>query len=155
MWQALTDSPVIDILDVLVVAFLLYRLLLLVRGTRAAQMFIGLGLLVLLSWIADRLDMIVLKQIISSLQTVWVVGFIIIFQPELRTALTHLGRNRGLSLFTRPDEIPAMDEVMAAVEKLSRRGLGALIGHSGLNAPHRKEPPEGPAAESTRLRQRP
>ena len=69
MWQVLTDSPVIDILDVLVVAFLLYRLLLLVRGTRAAQMFIGLGLLVVLSWIAERVDMIVLKQIISSLQT--------------------------------------------------------------------------------------
>jgi len=127
MWQSITNSLVIDILDILVVAFLLYRLLLLVRGTRASQMFVGLCLLMVFSWLAERLEMIVLKQIISSLQTVWVVAFIIIFQPELRTALTHLGRNRGLAFFSPPDEIPAGAEMLKAVERLSRRGLGALI----------------------------
>lgn len=127
MWESITNSLIIDILDIVVVAFLLYRLLLLVRGTRASQMFVGLGLLMVFSWLAERLEMIVLKQIISSLQTVWVVAFIIIFQPELRTALTQLGRNRGLSFFAAPDEIPAAAEVLNAVERLSRRGLGALI----------------------------
>jgi diadenylate cyclase len=127
MWEILADSFIIDILDILVVAFLIYRLLLLVRGTRAVQMFFGLGFLVLLSWVADKLGMIVLKQIISSLQTVWVVAFLIIFQPELRTALTYFGRRRGLMLFTAQDELPAQDEVVKAAEKLSRRGLGALI----------------------------
>ncbi len=127
MWEAISNSLIIDILDIVIVAFLLYRLLLLVRGTRAVQMFIGLGLLVVLSWLADRLGMIVVKQIISSLQTVWVVAFIIIFQPELRTALTYLGRRRGLAFFTAQDEIPAEQEVVKAVERLSRRGLGALI----------------------------
>ena len=127
MWEFITNSYIIDILDVLVVAFLLYRLLLLVRGTRAVQMFIGLAFLVLLSWLADILDMIVLKQIITSLQTVWVVAFLIIFQPELRTALTYFGRRRGLRLFSPQDELPAQDEVVRAAEKLSRRGLGALI----------------------------
>mgnify|MGYP002628773999 CR=1 FL=1 len=127
MWEAISNSLIIDILDIMIVAFLLYRLILLVRGTRAIQMFIGLGLLVVLSWLAGRLGMIVVKQIISSLQTVWVVAFIIIFQPELRTALTYLGRRRGLAFFTAHDEIPAEHEVVKAVERLSRRGLGALI----------------------------
>lgn len=127
MLDAIANSLIIDVLDILIVAFLLYRLLLLVRGTRTVQMFIGLALLVLLSWIADRLGMIVVKQIISSLQTVWVVAFIIIFQPELRTALTYLGRRRGLNIFTAQDDLPAEQEVVRAVERLSRRGLGALI----------------------------
>ncbi len=127
MWESITNSLAIDILDILVVAFLLYRLLLLVRGTRASQMFIGLTVLLVFSWLADRLDMIVLKQIISSLQTVWVVAFIIIFQPELRNALTQLGRRRMLAFFAPADEIPAEEEILRAVERLSRRGLGALI----------------------------
>jgi len=127
MLDAIANSLIIDVLDILIVAFLLYRLLLLVRGTRTVQMFSGLALLVLLSWIADRLGMIVVKQIISSLQTVWVVAFIIIFQPELRTALTYLGRRRGLNIFTAQDDLPAEQEVVRAVERLSRRGLGALI----------------------------
>jgi len=127
MLDVIANSLIIDVLDILIVAFLLYRLLLLVRGTRTVQMFIGLALLVLLSWIADRLGMIVVKQIITSLQTVWVVAFIIIFQPELRTALTYLGRRRGLNIFTAQDDLPSEQEVVRAVERLSRRGLGALI----------------------------
>jgi diadenylate cyclase len=127
MLSLIADSPIVDILDVLIVAFLLYRLVLLVRGTRATQMFVGLGLLVVFSWLADRLGLIVVKQIISSLQTVWVVAFLIIFQPELRTALTHLGRRRGILFFAAPEQIPAEQEIIHAVERLSRRGLGALI----------------------------
>ncbi|MHA1154119.1 MAG: diadenylate cyclase CdaA [Alphaproteobacteria bacterium] len=127
MLRFLSDSPIIDILDILIVAFLLYRLVLLVRGTRATQMFFGLGLLVIFSWLAEQLGLIVVKQIISSLQTVWVVAFLIIFQPELRTALTHMGRRRGILFFSAPEEIPAQQEIISAVGKLSRRGLGALI----------------------------
>lgn len=127
MLDFLKDSMIIDILDVLIVGFLMYRLLLLVRGTRATQMGVGLILLVVLSWVADRIGMIVVRQIIASLQTVWVVAFIIIFQPELRTALTHLGRRRGLFFFQNSEEIPAQQDIVQAVERLSRRGLGALI----------------------------
>jgi len=127
MISFILESPLIDLLDILIVAFLMYRLFLLVRGTRAVQMFFGLLSLILLSWIADRLGMIVLQKIISSLQTVWVVAFLIIFQPELRTALTHLGRRRGITLFTSEEEIQAEQEVLKTVERLSKRGLGALI----------------------------
>lgn len=127
MWEWLRNSIIIDILDILIVAFLLYRLMIFIRGTRAIQMFLGLGILLVLSFIANLLGMIVLKQIISSLQTVWVVAFIIIFQPELRSALTYLGRRRGLLVFRPTDEIPEEKEILSAVERLSKRGLGALI----------------------------
>jgi len=127
MWHAITNSIVIDVLDILIVTYLLYRLLLLVKGTRAVQMFTGLGILLVLSFFANALNMIVLKRIIATLQAVWVVGFIILFQPELRNALTHLGRKRGLRLFGGAEALPAEQEILTAVERLSRRGLGALI----------------------------
>ncbi len=127
MWRTITNSVVIDILDILIVAWLLYRLVLLIRGTRALQMFTGLGVLLLASFVATSIGMIVVKRIAETLQTVWVVAFIILFQPELRTALTHLGRKRGLKLFGGQEEIPAEKEILTAVERLARRGLGALI----------------------------
>jgi diadenylate cyclase len=127
MWQSITGSIVVDVLDILIVAWLLYRLVLLIRGTRALQMFTGLGVLLLASFIAASLGMIVVKRVTETLQTVWVVAFIILFQPELRAALMQIGRKRGLKLFGGPEEIPAEREILNAVERLARRGLGALI----------------------------
>ncbi len=127
MWDSITDNPLIDVLDIIIVAFLLYRLIVFIKDTRAIQMFVGLGILMLLSFIASILGMIVVNRIIGSLQTVWVVAFIIIFQPELRAALTNLGLRRGLNIFRTDEVIPAEQEILGAVSQLSKRGLGALI----------------------------
>jgi diadenylate cyclase len=127
MWERIIQSPIIDVLDILIVALVLYRLLAFVRDTRAVQMFVGLGLLMILSFIASSLGMIVVNRIIGTLQTVWVVAFIILFQPELRAALADLGMRRGLRMLREDEEIPAEREIIQAVERLSRRGLGALI----------------------------
>ena len=127
MWEAITKSPVIDLLDILIVAWLLYRLLRFVRKTRAVQMVAGLAILLVLSFVASSLGMIVVGRIIGSLQTVWVVAFIILFQPELRSALANLGMQRHLHVLRDQDELPAEDEILKAVARLARRGLGALI----------------------------
>jgi diadenylate cyclase len=128
MWETIRQSPIIDVLDIIIVAWLMYRLLRLVRKTRAVQMVAGLVILLLLSFVAGSLGMIVVGRIIASLQTVWVVAFIILFQPELRSALANLGMQRRLNMLQgKTDELPAEAEIMRAVERLSRRGLGALI----------------------------
>ncbi|RKZ17069.1 TIGR00159 family protein [bacterium] len=127
MWEAITNSPVIDILDILIVAFLLYRLIVFIKDTRVIQMFLGLGFLLVLSYASSSMGMIVVGRIIDTLQTVWVIAFIIIFQPELRSALTALGLRRGFGLMRAPDEIPAEQELLEAVSRMSKRGLGALI----------------------------
>jgi diadenylate cyclase len=128
MWEVIERSPIIDLLDILIVAWLLYRLLLFVRNTRAVQMVVGLALLLIVSFVANILGLIVVGRIVSSLQTVWVVAFIILFQPELRSALANLGMQRRLLLLRgSSDELPAEDEIIKAVGRLSRRGLGALI----------------------------
>lgn len=128
MWDAITQSPLIDVLDIIIVAWLLYLLLRLVRNTRAVQMVAGLAILLVLSFVASSLGMIVVGRIIASLQTVWVVAFIILFQPELRSALANLGMQQRLRFLQgKQDELPAETEILKAVERLSRRGLGALI----------------------------
>ncbi len=127
MWESISNSPIIDILDILIVAYLLYRLIVFIKDTRVIQMFVGLGLLLLLSFMASSLGMIVVGRIIGTLQTVWVIGFIIIFQPELRSALANLGLRRGFGLFSTEDEIPKEQEILAAVKRCAKRGLGALI----------------------------
>jgi len=127
MWEAITKSPIIDVLDIIIVGWLLYRLLRFVRNTRAVQMVAGLAILLVLSFVASSLGMIVVGRIITSLQTVWVVAFIILFQPELRSALANLGMQRRLRMLREQDELPAENEIFKTVERLSRRGLGALI----------------------------
>jgi len=127
MWEQITNSPIIDILDILIVAYLLYRLIVFIKDTRVIQMFVGLGSLLILSFLASSLGMIVVGRIIDTLKTVWVVAFIIIFQPELRSALTNLGLRRGFGLFRTADEIPQEAELLEAITRLSKRGLGALI----------------------------
>jgi len=120
-------SPIIDVLDILIVAYLLYRLIVFIKDTRVIQMFLGLGFLLVLSWVASALGMIIVGRIIGTLQTVWVIAFIIIFQPEMRSALTALGLRRGFGFMRGADEIPAEQELMDAVSRMSKRGLGALI----------------------------
>jgi len=127
MWESVSNSPIIDILDILIVAYLLYRLIVFIKDTRVIQMFVGLGILLLLSFLASSLGMIVVGRIIGTLQTVWVIAFIIIFQPELRSALANLGLRRGFGLFGTEVEIPKEQEILAAVTRCAKRGLGALI----------------------------
>lgn len=116
-----------DVIDVLIVTLLFYRLLLLVRGTRAAQMFIGLITLVFLGFLSEFLHMAVLSWIVNSLRTVWVIVFVIIFQPELRRALSQISESRLFQRFVPVEEYGYLGEIQNAVERLSRKGLGALI----------------------------
>lgn len=117
----------IDVLDILIVAFLFYRLFLLIRGTRAAQMFIGLFLLIIVSFIARWLNMNALNWILSSLKTVWVIAFVILFQPELRRALSLLGQNRIIGYFIKVEESGTVSEIVKACHQLTQSGLGAII----------------------------
>jgi diadenylate cyclase len=116
-----------DAIDIAVVSFLFYRLLILVRGTRAAQMLIGLIMLIFLAVLAEWLRLSVLNWLIDSLRTVWVVVFIIIFQPEMRKALSQISESRVFKRFVSVGEFGYLAEIQSAVERMSRKGLGALI----------------------------
>jgi diadenylate cyclase len=116
-----------DILDIVIVTFIFYKLFQLIRGTRAAQMFLGLIIIIGASFVAEWLHLDALNWIISSLKTVWVVAFVIIFQPELRRVLAQLGQSRFARYFIRPEHLVVLDEVTRAARELSLRKVGALI----------------------------
>lgn len=127
MLNFLQSSYLLDVLDIIIVAFIFYRLYLIIRGTRATEMFVGLAIMFAFSLVAQSLGLLLLNRIIVSLQTVWLIAFIIIFQPELRGALSYLGKTRTFRFFVRQEEPAVVDEIMRSVQRLSRSGLGAII----------------------------
>lgn len=118
---------ILDLLDILLVAALFYRLLILVKGTRSAQMYVGLLVIVVVGIIAREINLIAVKWLADSLKTVWVIVFVILFQPELRHALSQIGRTRYLRSFVRGDSYGVLGEVVRGVESLAARRQGALI----------------------------
>jgi diadenylate cyclase len=117
----------LDVLDILLVAVLFYRLLVGVKGTRSAQMFVGLLVLVVVSGLARLLGLIAVDYIATNLRTVWLITFVILFQPELRHALAQFGRTRYFRSFLRVDEYGVLGEVVRAAESLSSNRHGGLI----------------------------
>jgi diadenylate cyclase len=120
-----------DVLDILVVAFLAYRLLVLIRGTRAVQLIAGLSVLVFVGLMARVLRLQLTYYIFSNLAPALLIGVVILFQPELRRALDRVGRvgflgrplaHYNLQLFSR-----LVDEVVHGVIRLSENRVGALI----------------------------
>ncbi len=122
-----TDLTVNAALDVIIVAFLLYKLFTLMRGTRAVSMFFGLIVLFILSVFAEWANLVALNWIISSLKTVWVIAFVIIFQPELRRALASLGQRRFLRRFFTVEETGIIPEIIKSAQRLADKGIGAII----------------------------
>jgi diadenylate cyclase len=121
------DLWLLDLLDIFLVAVLFYRLLILVKGTRSAQMYVGLLVIVLVGLAAREFDLIAVRWIADSLKTVWLIAFVIIFQPELRHALAQFGRTRYFRSFLRGQSYGVLGEVVRGVETLAQRRHGALI----------------------------
>jgi diadenylate cyclase len=119
-----------DALDILLIAVIVYRVLVMFKGTRAVQMVIGLGALVASSALAQTLELHGLQFILDSLWSLWVVVLVVLFQPELRRALAWVGQGRGMaSVFgaSRRERAQVVDEVASVAETLAMRRIGALV----------------------------
>ncbi|CAN5832424.1 diadenylate cyclase CdaA [soil metagenome] len=116
-----------DLLEILVVSALFYRILLVLAGTRAIQMLLGLVLLVAVYFIARVLNLDLLRYLLENLFEFGAIAALVVFQPELRSALAHLGQNRILRLFNRLEENEIAEEVVQATAELSRAKVGAIL----------------------------
>ncbi len=116
-----------DVVDIVFVAIILYRLLLIIKGTKAAQMLLGLGLLLLASLFSGYLGLYTVNWIIQSLWAQIVIVLIVLFQPEIRRALAQMGEAKFLSAFTSAEELKSLDEIVKAAVALANRKMGALI----------------------------
>ncbi|AEI45972.1 diadenylate cyclase CdaA [Paenibacillus mucilaginosus] len=135
----ITEIRIKDIIDILIVSYVIYKLILVVRGTRAIQLLKGI-LVVVVTWaLSSWFKLNTLQWMMNQMFTFGLVGVFIIFQPELRRALEQLGRG---TLFSRTNSEEDQDvnrrinEVLKAVNYMGRRKIGALIvfeRETGLN----------------------
>jgi diadenylate cyclase len=116
-----------DVIDILVVALIFYKLMHMLRGTRAFPMIMGLLILFLLAFLTQVFQFGTLGYLIENFQAIWLIAFVILFAPELRRMLASLGQSRLVRYFVKVEEPHIVDEVSAAVEYMSRKGIGALV----------------------------
>ena len=119
---------IVDFVEIAAVSYILYKLYRFMRGTIALQILIGLIALYVVQAIVTAVDMTMLPALFSSSGEVAVLAVIILFQPEIRRVLLLLGRNPLIRRFVRsPAQEKTILEVIAAVEKMSKDRVGALI----------------------------
>ncbi len=115
-----------DLADILIVAYLVYRGLLVLRGTRAMQMSLGLVIVALVYAAAKQLKLVTLVNLLSWLLSSMILVVVVIFQSDIRRALVRMGKT---AWFTgrRAQQSKVVDEIVAAVTELARHRMGALI----------------------------
>ncbi len=126
-----SNMRMLDIIDIFIVAFVFYQLMLLISGTRAEQLIKGLVILLVLLKVSEWSKLYVLHFILKNTLTLGVVALLIVFQPELRRALEYIGRHKivgsGMSNEDATDIIHSIKQVVEAASILSREKTGALI----------------------------
>jgi len=140
MWRTLGMIGLADIFDILIVAFLIYQLIRLVRNTNAMTALKGFAIVLLVMFGANMLQLNTLTWILSNVMQVGLIALVIIFQTELRKMLERLGRSRFPKIFGQKVDDKAIDAVILqtveACIDMSRTRTGALIifeRNTGLN----------------------
>ena len=116
-----------DVLEVVIVAYALYRVLRMFHGTRTLQIVTGVGILLAVyaaSWLG-KLEMI--TYLLGFVFQYGVIALLVVFAPELRAALAHLGQARFAQMFQEMAPRDVAEEIHEAVERLSRSGIGAIV----------------------------
>jgi diadenylate cyclase len=117
-----------ELVEIALAAYALYRLLRLFRGTRMLQIASGLGLLLVAYAVAWILRLDVITYLLGFVVQYGVIALLVVFAPELRAALAHLGQSRFAGLFHHQMERREVaEEIVEAVERLSRSGIGAIV----------------------------
>ncbi|WP_456457099.1 diadenylate cyclase CdaA [Thermovibrio sp.] len=116
-----------DVIDILVVAFILYRLFLFLSQTRAIQILVGLLLILILSVVSKFLHLYTLSFILNNLITIGIFALVVIFQPEIRRILARIGEQH-FGIFSSEEEAErVIDEMVRACAEMSEKRIGALL----------------------------
>jgi diadenylate cyclase len=116
-----------DVLDLAIVTYVVYRALLVLRGTRAMQMGTGLGVIFLVYVISKWAHFVTLFNLLSSLLSSVILVIVVVFQNDIRRGLMRVGARAFFAGITREQESRVIDEVVAAATELARHRMGALI----------------------------
>jgi diadenylate cyclase len=131
IWNQLINMQWSDYLDILVVAFLIYKVLPLFRSAGTLQILKGIVAVVLIAWVTDLLDMYAMNYMVGQIMTVGLLALVILFAPELRRILDHLGNVKIGKFFANEssaqDLTAVIDHTVMACEQMSKEKVGALI----------------------------
>lgn len=117
-----------DVLDIALVSFLIYELLLLIRGTRAVQMALSGSFLIALYFVSEWLQLETVNWVIRNLATYLVFAIIVLFQSDIRRALAHFGRAPFFRYFERMEAAnETIEELVVSANNLAARRTGAII----------------------------
>lgn len=137
MFEMLTNFRwFLDLLDILLVAFIIYRIILLIKGTRAVQMLVGLAVLLIIYVASQVGGLYTLNWILDNFLSSIILVIVVLFQHDIRRALIHVGRNPFFADLSFREETRVIDELCKGCSVLSQKGLGALIvieRETGLN----------------------
>ena len=116
-----------DTVDIALVYYLFYRLLLILKGTRAFQMLLGMGLLVLALIASQALEFYTLDWVIHSFWSQIVIAAVVLFQPEIRRALAQMGERRFFRALSPVESSKFIEEIVKASVSMANKRIGALI----------------------------
>ncbi len=127
------DKILVNVVDILLVAYLIYRLLMLVRGTQAWRIFAGIGTFLVVFWLSGRLGFYTLYWLLEKAIYLGPTALVLLFFPELRAAIEGLAPNSAFFQKLVPNkdeermEARTVEEIVAAIAELSSESVGALI----------------------------
>ncbi|WP_053552396.1 diadenylate cyclase CdaA [Desulfuromonas soudanensis] len=126
----------LDLLDILLVAFIIYRIILLIKGTRAVQMLVGLAV-ILIVYVGSQVGgLYTLHWLLENFLSSIILVIIVIFQSDIRRALIHVGRNPFFADLSYKEETEVIEELIKACVNMANKRIGALIvieRETGLN----------------------
>ncbi len=114
-------------IDVLIVAFLVYQLIMVVRGTRAAHVLAGIGMLLLVYGLSVWAGLELLRAILSTVVPYTAIALIVLFQSEIRRTLARIGRRGWLNFGGQLKRRESTEDILLAISRLSQQRIGALI----------------------------
>lgn len=116
-----------DVIDIVIVAVLIYQALLLLKGTRALQIFVGLSFLFFFFWISERFELRTLRAILGSIFENWILILILLFHQDIRRALSRVGRTSFFRTSSSTNAAQVIEEVVKGVVSLANKKIGALV----------------------------
>jgi len=121
------DIGVADVVDIVIIAILIYNVLILIRGTRAYQMLLGIIVMVAFLYVSQVLQLRTVNWLLRNFFTYIVIIVIVLFQAEIKKGLASFGRNPFFARVVRPGTEKAVEEIVMACTTLASQRMGAII----------------------------
>jgi diadenylate cyclase len=125
MLDVIISIRLVDIIDILIVSFIIYRIILLLRGTRAVQMLVGIAIIIVIYFLSDKFELQTLHWLFKTFLSSILLVIVILFQANIRRALTQMGKTP----FYKSGAVAEHDigEIVRATTYMAKRRIGALI----------------------------